>query len=151
MVGSKARILYTDMQVLFCFCHYSRVKWQMHFRAVGRLQKRSMTPSPVAIFPVPLYSRAITTTYLVRFCSDIPNLLMSPSGTDSPYRETSNIYDGSAPTADMAVQVTFGCLSSSIQIVFRIVLVMRLVGQHGYRCTMVAASDGARCVIIFSF
>jgi urocanate hydratase len=26
------------------------------------------------------------------------------SGTDSPYRETSNIYDGSALTADMAVQ-----------------------------------------------
>lgn len=26
------------------------------------------------------------------------------SGTDSPYRETSNIYDGSAFTADMAVQ-----------------------------------------------
>ena len=26
------------------------------------------------------------------------------SGTDSPYRETSNIYDGSNLTADMAVQ-----------------------------------------------
>jgi urocanate hydratase len=26
------------------------------------------------------------------------------SGTDSPYRETSNIYDGSKYTADMAVQ-----------------------------------------------
>jgi urocanate hydratase len=26
------------------------------------------------------------------------------SGTDSPFRETSNIYDGSAFTADMAVQ-----------------------------------------------
>ena len=26
------------------------------------------------------------------------------SGTDSPYRETSNIYDGSRYTADMAIQ-----------------------------------------------
>ncbi|KAL4226707.1 Urocanate hydratase [Mactra antiquata] len=30
------------------------------------------------------------------------------SGTDSPYRETSNIYDGSAFTADMAVQNAIG-------------------------------------------
>ncbi|MCK4879071.1 MAG: urocanate hydratase [Bacteroidales bacterium] len=30
------------------------------------------------------------------------------SGTDSPYRETSNIYDGSAFTADMAVQNVIG-------------------------------------------
>lgn len=30
------------------------------------------------------------------------------SGTDSPYRETSNIYDGSAYTADMAVQNVIG-------------------------------------------
>lgn len=30
------------------------------------------------------------------------------SGTDSPFRETSNIYDGSAPTADMAVQNCIG-------------------------------------------
>ncbi|PID91552.1 MAG: urocanate hydratase [Bacteroidetes bacterium] len=30
------------------------------------------------------------------------------SGTDSPYRETSNIYDGSALTADMAVQNVIG-------------------------------------------
>jgi urocanate hydratase len=30
------------------------------------------------------------------------------SGTDSPYRETSNIYDGSAMTADMAVQNVIG-------------------------------------------
>lgn len=30
------------------------------------------------------------------------------SGTDSPYRETSNIYDGSARTADMAVQNVIG-------------------------------------------
>lgn len=30
------------------------------------------------------------------------------SGTDSPYRETSNIYDGSAYTADMAVQNVVG-------------------------------------------
>ncbi|MDE5708709.1 MAG: urocanate hydratase [Alistipes sp.] len=30
------------------------------------------------------------------------------SGTDSPYRETSNIYDGSACTADMAVQNVIG-------------------------------------------
>ncbi len=30
------------------------------------------------------------------------------SGTDSPYRETSNIYDGSAITADMAVQNVIG-------------------------------------------
>ena len=29
-------------------------------------------------------------------------------GTDSPFRETSNIYDGSAPTADMAVQNCIG-------------------------------------------
>ena len=30
------------------------------------------------------------------------------SGTDSPFRETSNIYDGSAFTADMAVQNAIG-------------------------------------------
>ena len=30
------------------------------------------------------------------------------SGTDSPYRETSNIYDGSSYTADMAVQNVIG-------------------------------------------
>ena len=30
------------------------------------------------------------------------------SGTDSPYRETSNIYDGSILTADMAVQNVIG-------------------------------------------
>jgi urocanate hydratase len=30
------------------------------------------------------------------------------SGTDSPYRETSNIYDGSACTADMAVHNVIG-------------------------------------------
>jgi len=30
------------------------------------------------------------------------------SGTDSPYRETSNIYDGSAYTADMAIQNVIG-------------------------------------------
>jgi len=30
------------------------------------------------------------------------------SGTDSPYRETSNIYDGSSKTADMAVQNVIG-------------------------------------------
>ena len=30
------------------------------------------------------------------------------SGTDSPYRETSNIYDGSCLTADMAVQNVIG-------------------------------------------
>ncbi len=30
------------------------------------------------------------------------------SGTDSPFRETSNVYDGSAFTADMAVQNCIG-------------------------------------------
>ena len=30
------------------------------------------------------------------------------SGTDSPYRETSNIYDGSCFTADMAIQNVIG-------------------------------------------
>ncbi len=30
------------------------------------------------------------------------------SGTDSPYRETSNIYDGSSFTADMAIQNVIG-------------------------------------------
>ena len=30
------------------------------------------------------------------------------SGTDSPYRETSNIYDGSQFTADMAIQNVIG-------------------------------------------
>jgi urocanate hydratase len=30
------------------------------------------------------------------------------SGTDSPYRETSNIYDGSRYTADMAIQNVIG-------------------------------------------
>lgn len=31
------------------------------------------------------------------------------SGTDSPYRETANIYDGSNLTADMAIQNVIGC------------------------------------------
>ena len=35
-------------------------------------------------------------------------LYLSFSGTDSPFRETSNIYDGSAVTADMAVQNCIG-------------------------------------------
>jgi urocanate hydratase len=33
------------------------------------------------------------------------------SGTDSPYRETSNIYDGSRFTADMAIQNVIGDIS----------------------------------------
>ena len=59
VVGSKARILYTDMQVR-AFLYYFVVvvihvlNGQMYvFRVAGRLQKHSMTPSPVAIFPVP--------------------------------------------------------------------------------------------------
>jgi urocanate hydratase len=41
------------------------------------------------------------------------------SGTDSPWRETSNIYDGSRFCADMAVQVTDkvkSCMCVSIAI-----------------------------------
>jgi len=36
------------------------------------------------------------------------------SGTDSPYRETSNITDGSTFTADMAVQVSCLCFLYSL-------------------------------------
>ncbi len=36
------------------------------------------------------------------------HLLLFSSGTDSPFRETSNVYDGSAITADMAVQNCIG-------------------------------------------
>ncbi len=36
------------------------------------------------------------------------------SGTDSPFRETSNVYDGSSLTADMAVQNCIGNVFSSL-------------------------------------
>jgi urocanate hydratase len=51
------------------------------------------------------------------------------SGTDSPYRETSNIYDGSRFTADMAIQNVIGDS-------FRALL--------GFLFTMVAALVGAK-------
>jgi urocanate hydratase len=52
------------------------------------------------------------------------------SGTDSPYRETSNIYDGSRYTADMAIHNVIGDS-------FRGVL-------HGSPYTMAVASAGER-------
>jgi len=39
------------------------------------------------------------------------------SGTDSPYRETSNIYDGSRPTADMATQCFAGNIARGMTVV----------------------------------
>lgn len=39
------------------------------------------------------------------------------SGTDSPYRETSNIYDGSSPTADMATQCFAGNIARGMTVV----------------------------------
>ena len=51
------------------------------------------------------------------------------SGTDSPFRETSNVYDGSAVTADMAVKIVLEILS---------------VVQPGLHCITVAVWDGAR-------
>ena len=44
------------------------------------------------------------------------------SGTDSPFRETSNIYDGSAFTADMAVQ---NCIGDSFRWVLEVRVVIR--------------------------
>ena len=44
--------------------------------------------------------------YLLK--TDKINLIFYSSITDSPYRETSNIYDGSNRTADMAVQNVIG-------------------------------------------
>jgi urocanate hydratase len=38
------------------------------------------------------------------------------SGTDSPYRETSNIYDGSRFTADMAIQNVIGDSSVALRV-----------------------------------
>lgn len=75
MVGSKARILYSD--------EVGRVKISMMF---NEAIKNGSISAPVI---------------LSRDHHDV-------SGTDSPYRETSNIYDGSAFTADMAIQNVIG-------------------------------------------
>ena len=55
------------------------------------------------------------------------------SGTDSPYRETSNIYDGSQFTADMAIQNVIGDS-------FR--------GQLGYQFTMEVVSGGEKLLTV---
>jgi len=70
VVGSKARILYSDAE--------GRTKIALAFNQAIREQK---------LDPI----------ILGRDHHDV-------SGTDSPYRETSNIYDGSRFTSDMAVQ-----------------------------------------------
>lgn len=75
VVGSKARILYTDMR--------GRYEIAMAF---NEAIKNGTISGPIV---------------LSRDHHDV-------SGTDSPFRETSNIYDGSAPTADMAVQNCIG-------------------------------------------
>jgi urocanate hydratase len=75
VVGSKARILYSDQQL--------RVSISL---ALNNLVREKKLKGPIVIS---------------RDHHDV-------SGTDSPYRETSNIYDGSAFTADMAVQNFIG-------------------------------------------
>ena len=57
-----------------------------------KIAKLLMTPSP---------RRAFCSSGLGRDHHDV-------SGTDSPYRETSNIYDGSSFTADMAIHNVIG-------------------------------------------
>ncbi|KAE9556505.1 hypothetical protein FO519_000199 [Halicephalobus sp. NKZ332] len=75
VVGSKARILYSDQQ--------GRVEIALAFNKAVR---DGVLKAPVVIS---------------RDHHDV-------SGTDSPFRETSNITDGSAFTADMAVQNAIG-------------------------------------------
>merc|ERR1712176_1443057 len=89
VVGSKARILYTDMQG----------RWEIA-KAFNDAVASGHISGPII---------------LSRDHHDV-------SGTDSPFRETSNIYDGSAPTADMAVQ---NCIGD------------RQGVQHGWHYTMV--------------
>jgi urocanate hydratase len=75
VVGSKARILYSD--------EVGRVRISLMF---NEAVKNGTLSAPII---------------LSRDHHDV-------SGTDSPYRETSNIYDGSAFTADMAIQNVIG-------------------------------------------
>jgi len=75
VVGSQARILYSDMR--------GRVAIALAFNKAVR---EGVIKAPVVIS---------------RDHHDV-------SGTDSPFRETSNIYDGSAFCADMAVQNVIG-------------------------------------------
>merc|ERR1712038_1252157 len=75
VVGSQARILYSDMR--------GRVAIALAFNKAVR---EGVIKAPVVIS---------------RDHHDV-------SGTDSPFRETSNIYDGSAFCADMAIQNVIG-------------------------------------------
>ncbi|CAG5098016.1 Oidioi.mRNA.OKI2018_I69.XSR.g15332.t1.cds [Oikopleura dioica] len=75
VVGSQARILYTDM----------KGRWKLA-EAFNDAVAKGVISAPVI---------------LSRDHHDV-------SGTDSPFRETSNIYDGSGVTADMAVQNCLG-------------------------------------------
>ncbi len=75
VVGSQARILYTDCE------GRTRIA-----EAFNKAIKEGKVKAPIV---------------LGRDHHDV-------SGTDSPYRETSNIYDGSKYTADMAVQNVIG-------------------------------------------
>ena len=87
VVGSQARILYSDM--------------------TGRtaLAKR---------FNLAVASGELTGSVVIsRDHHDV-------SGTDSPFRETSNIYDGSAFTADMAVQNCIGDSFRWVQLILNI-------------------------------
>jgi len=75
VVGSQARILYTDM----------KGRWKLA-EAFNKAVAKGDISAPII---------------LSRDHHDV-------SGTDSPFRETSNIYDGSTVTADMAVQNCLG-------------------------------------------
>lgn len=75
VVGSKARILYSDQ------CGRASISL-----AINKMVRDKILKGPVVIS---------------RDHHDV-------SGTDSPFRETSNVYDGSAFTADMAVQNCIG-------------------------------------------
>jgi urocanate hydratase len=98
VVGSQARILYVDA--------FGRTAIA---EAINQAVKDGHLKAPVVIsrdhhdvrYIHVLDSRSASET------TGAPNT--SPcalcSGTDSPYRETSNITDGSSFTADMAVQV----------------------------------------------
>ena len=87
VVGSRARILYTD--------------------AAGRMRIAQAFNDAIR--------DKIITVNLLKLCHSFPQapIILSRdhhdvSGTDSPYRETSNITDGSAYTADMSVQNCIG-------------------------------------------
>ncbi|ETN78583.1 urocanate hydratase [Necator americanus] len=87
VVGSQARILYSDQE--------GRIAIALAFNDAVRDGR--ISASFAFVFSVCFFAPIV----LSRDHHDV-------SGTDSPFRETSNIMDGSALTADMAVQNVIG-------------------------------------------